>query len=476
MGFDGAPADRWRDQTTAGIIDTATNLIDTGRLEAAAWLVAALTQKAPDDLETERLRAEILLHQSPRSETPPPTVSDHPRLRRARASWHLNRNEPEAALQEAAALVTADPGDHEAIRFLGTILSHLGRIDEAETCLREAIRLAPMNALHWDQLISIRFMAGKLTDASRAVHEALSLHPLSPALHNWLIFLHLAREDLEAALALCEACMADGVLNGSTIVLTGHVLAAMGRHDDAKRAYQQLKYFISDPGGQTAIDGILAFETSRSASHTDRVRRLFDEAAAGFDSHLIALGYRGPAVIRREMEALPPGLINGPALDLGCGTGLIALILGDLNLGPWTGIDLSPRMLAEARSKHLYADLHEGEILEVLRSDPRRWGVIFAADLICYFDAVEALIDEIASHLREDGHLVLSIEELPPDSPSPWVAGRMGRFKHRRNYIESVLTNRGFRVVRAVTETLRFEAGAPVAGIFVIAGRTPHAS
>jgi predicted TPR repeat methyltransferase len=41
-------------------------------------------------------------------------------------------------------------------------------------------------------------------------------------------------------------------------------------------------------------------------------------------------------------------------LDLGCGTGFVALALSDLPVGPFTGIDLSPRMWSAARAKALY--------------------------------------------------------------------------------------------------------------------------
>ena len=41
----------------------------------------------------------------------------------------------------------------------------------------------------------------------------------------------------------------------------------------------------------------------------------------------------------------------GPVLDLGCGTGLVAVVLSDLSVGPLVGVDVSSRMLAQAAAK-----------------------------------------------------------------------------------------------------------------------------
>ena len=67
-------------------------------------------------------------------------------------------------------------------------------------------------------------------------------------------------------------------------------------------------------------------------------------------------------------------------LDLGCGTGLVALAIADLPVGPLIGVDVAPRMLAQAGKKGIYAELHEADVMQFLlrggRSalppDPRR--------------------------------------------------------------------------------------------------------
>ena len=76
--------------------------------------------------------------------------------------------------------------------------------------------------------------------------------------------------------------------------------------------------------------------------------------SVGFEAHLISLGYSVPGAIRSVLLSHPriaAGLrIQGPVLDLGCGTGLVAVAAGDLPAGPFTGVDLV-RQDARARPR-----------------------------------------------------------------------------------------------------------------------------
>jgi predicted TPR repeat methyltransferase len=166
-------------------------------------------------------------------------------------------------------------------------------------------------------------------------------------------------------------------------------------------------------------------------------------------------------------------------LDLGCGTGLIALALSDLAVGPFTGIDLSPRMLDAARSKQLYATLIEARLPAALRDDSFRWQLILAADLLCYFGALEDMFDAVHDRLRPGGRFMFSVEELLPDfdgaiqGNGDWASGRLGRYAHTAAYVARIADERGFRCVALDRETLRHEAGGPVAGLIMVVERWP---
>src|SRR5260370_641417 len=81
-------------------------------------------------------------------------------------------------------------------------------------------------------------------------------------------------------------------------------------------------------------------------------------------------GDRGPALLFQAVlsvrsAARKPALFTR-AIDLGCGTGLAATAFAR-GVDHFIGIDLSPRMIEQARATGLYAQLEVSEMLEGLR-------------------------------------------------------------------------------------------------------------
>ena len=159
----------------------------------------------------------------------------------------------------------------------------------------------------------------------------------------------------------------------------------------------------------------------------------------------------------REHLATPPA-VPPPTLDLGCGTGLMAVAVGDL-VGPITGIDISPAMLGSARAKALYAELIEADLLDWLALETRQWPIIIAADVLIYFGALERVFALMHARLAPGGLFLFSLEEhlpvtdpahangTPPTDPG-WQLGRMGRFGHSSAYIARALEAAGLAVCR----------------------------
>src|SRR3954471_15256484 len=119
------------------------------------------------------------------------------------------------------------------------------------------------------------------------------------------------------------------------------------------------------------------------------VRALFDGYARDFDQPLVeALDYRAPELIRDALRRICAAQGRrfqfDRVLDLGCGTGLMGRALGDVCAGI-EGVDLSPRMLAEAAKARSYRALHEGALLPFLEAMPAGSAdLIVAADVFVY--------------------------------------------------------------------------------------------
>lgn len=83
---------------------------------------------------------------------------------------------------------------------------------------------------------------------------------------------------------------------------------------------------------------------------------------------------------------------QGPVLDVGAGTGLLAEALRGLGFdGPIDAIDFSPEMLAVAAEKRLYAGLHQADITRPLSLPQRYSGVVSSGTFTAGHVGPEAL-------------------------------------------------------------------------------------
>jgi predicted TPR repeat methyltransferase len=168
----------------------------------------------------------------------------------------------------------------------------------------------------------------------------------------------------------------------------------------------------------------------------------------------------------------------GAVLDLGCGTGLMAVALTDLPLGPFVGVDLSPRMLEQAAAKHLYTELHESDVVDFLHNDKRQWGMMLAADVLVYVGQLEPLFAAAQARLHPGGLFIGSTEELlgPYTGNGDYALGRQGRYAHSLDYIARVAGAAGFTVRTIAPEIQRLDAGAPVRGFLIVLERPRDAA
>ncbi len=456
-------------------------LIDAGRCGAAGPLLAAARQLIEPSPELNLLAARLAEGQGEHGlaraefDAAVEAAPDQGSLRKRRASFCHRTGDFERAARDAAEAVILDPQDADAKALLGSALLSLGRPADARACLTEACTAQPGNPAYREALAVATEADGDPDAAFAILRGGLSPTGGSLNLRNAAILFCIRHRAFRQAVGLAEEGRIAGTVDACLFGLKGHAQSSLGMHAEAAESYAEaLKLGPGDPYVRhlVAASGLLP---SAKRAPPDYLRAVFDGYAERFDDHLIGLGYRIPGAIRHTVaEYLGTVGPCGPILDLGCGTGLIGVAIADLPIGPLTGVDISGRMLAEARAKGIYATLEEADVLDWLADRPDTWQLILAGDVLCYFGALDGLLRAIQPRLAPGGWFVLSVEERREDAEeSGWSLQRQGRYAHSRAYLDEVLRACGFVVRRMDAQVIRMEAGAPVLGYLIVAEPAP---
>jgi predicted TPR repeat methyltransferase len=196
------------------------------------------------------------------------------------------------------------------------------------------------------------------------------------------------------------------------------------------------------------------------------VTALFDSCAARFDEALGKLNYRGPEIVLNSLRQFARLPANGlQIVDVGCGTGLVGPHLRPLACR-LVGVDLSTGMLELAQSRGAYDELIKADISDYLRDHPSGFDVLTAADVLTYVGALEEFLQAAAAALRPGGIAVLLLEAL--DGEGPYRLNPSGRFSHSPKYVRDTLQNAGFYVASIREDSMRDEAGLPVATLIAV--------
>lgn len=371
------------------------------------------------------------------------------------------------ALAAYAGACEADPA-HVAARFnLAVALHATGDRAGAESAYRRAIALKPDLVQALNNLANLLLEDGRVAEAvdalARATHAAPAFAPPWNNLGNAL--LRLGRPE-EAVARFSTALEIDPAFVEARVNL-GRALQTLGRPAEALPHLEAALAARPDDASLRFLRDAAA--GARPARPPDEfVSQLFDAMAETFDEHLVAkLGYRIP---ERLAQALGAWLDSRPrprrALDLGCGTGLVAEALRG-RLEEIRGVDLSPNMVRLALARDLYASVEAGDLAAFLAARPAAGAdLVVAADVFVYVGDLAGVFAHAARVLADGGRLAFTVEGGGPGGE--FALRPTQRYAHDEGYVRDLATAHGFEVVHSSAETIRAERGRPVGGRLLV--------
>ncbi len=348
------------------------------------------------------------------------------------------RGDVAGALRHTERALAQQPEEPIFLANRGAALAEAGRLPEAVLALRAALVRRPEEPVTLRNLGQALCALGDPHAALAPLEAATRLQPGAP--EPLLALAHACREagDSTGAAAAAEAALATAT-QPALVEQARFLLAALGQGDAPTRA---------------------------PATY---VRELFDQFAPRFEAELTGrLDYRTPALLAElltEAGIAPRRALR--VLDLGCGTGLSGLALAPF-ARRLEGLDLSPRMLAEARRRPLYDALHEADLLEWLPARPAAFDLVAAVDVLNYLGDLAPALAAIAAALAPGGLAAFSVEA---GEGAPFALAAAMRYRHDPAHVAALAASAGLTPVAQRQAVLRTERGAPVEGALFLLSR-----
>ncbi len=366
-----------------------------------------------------------------------------------------NANEAAAALLQRA--LDYDSEDYLSHHFLAIAETEKQEIERAIVQYEKALNLNSRHAESWHNLGTLYLMQKKFDKAMVCYHQALEIKEDSDTLFNVGV-ISLYQDRYQDAIRFFENVLKlDANYSG---IYQNLAVAYLRKQDYAKAIEYYEKALALNPKDEE-IQYILSALKQKNdhyvAAPKQYIENLFDQYAPYFDTHLAQfLRYRVPEEIHLLLS--PYLSKDKTVIDLGCGTGLCAEILHE-KVKSIIGIDLSAKMIAEAKNKNIYQQLIQGDIVSSLKQCEAA-DIIIAGDVFTYIGDLSAIFSGVKSILNSKGLFAFTTEI---SSNGRYQLNPTMRYSHSANYIRELASSM-FKILTLKEISLRHQHQEPIQG------------
>ena len=337
-----------------------------------------------------------------------------------------------------------------------------------------ATELDSSSVTAWTILGNAQLEQENFSDSLRAFQQAVKLDSSDFWLHNYLSQVWQKMENWEQAFA--EGWQALELSGGedSQHINFGYLLyeSSLGKKDSLLKEYAEkwLKKYPENSVAKHMGNAVLNHSIPLRAND-EYLTNIFDVFAPDFEQVLSGLDYQAPELIRKTLARIYPEKKNPGLriLDAGCGTGFCGVFLQNYSrIFGLYGVDISEKMLEQAKAKKCYSRLIRAELESYFSSNKKPFDLIVSADVFTYFGDLQNLFAGIASNLKKNSRIIFTVTENN-ENKNDYFLHPSGRYLHHKNYVKKVLKQCGLQEEFFERERLRNEGDSQVWGYMVSA-------
>lgn len=378
------------------------------------------------------------------------------------ALWHY---------EQAYAL---NPKSYTACVNLANTYFDVKNYQQAINFAKQALLQDSHQIMPWTILGNAAFELENYTESKQAFEQALKIDSSDYWLHNYLSQVYQKLAQWPEAFSEAWQAIEQSSGEDSQHINFGYLLyeTSLEKEDELIQKYARL-WLQKYPDNQIAqhMGNSVLNDSIPPRANDEYLKNIFDVFAPDFEQVLASLEYRAPQEISEYLQSLFYKQKNPKLkiLDAGCGTGLCGNFLKSYSkIFGLYGVDISEKMLEEAKKKNLYHKLYCDELEHFFAHSKQKFDMVVSADVFTYFGDLSKIISGVSKCLTSKGRFIFTVSENYVNEEEYFLHAS-GRYLHSRKYIENLLISNCFSIEKIKRCKLRNEGQNLVFGFLFAA-------